>query len=105
MRLLQQTGRADVVAAVSTVEEAQQALAPEAGASVDAAFVDVRLRCPERDDAGLAWIRSLVSTTEPPLFVLATAHKKHPVEAFDLGASTFYSSRSPRRACWRAWID
>ena len=89
VRLLQQTGRADVVAAVASVEEAQQALAPEAGASVDAAFVDVRLRSPERDDAGLEWIRSLVPTTEAPLFVLATAHKKHAVEAFDLGAVDF----------------
>lgn len=89
VRLLQQTGRADVVAAVASVEEAQQALAPESGASIDASFVDVRLRAVERDDAGLAWIRSLTPATQAPLFVLATAHKKHAVEAFDLGVVDF----------------
>jgi DNA-binding LytR/AlgR family response regulator len=89
VRLLQRTGCADVVAAVGTVEEAEQALAPEADASIDAAFVDVRLRSPESDDAGLTWLRSRVQGPRAPLFVLATAHKQHAVEAFDLGVADF----------------
>jgi DNA-binding LytR/AlgR family response regulator len=89
VRLLQRTGAADVVAAVETVDQAEQALAPEAEASIDAAFVDVRLRSPECDDAGLAWLRSRVQGSRVPLFVLATAHKQHAVEAFDLGVVDF----------------
>jgi two-component system, LytTR family, response regulator LytT len=89
VRLLQQTERAEVVAAVSSIEEAEQALAPQAGASIGAVFVDVRLRSPQHDDAGMVWIRSLAQSPEAPLFVLATAHKQHAVEAFDLGVVDF----------------
>ena len=89
VRLLQQTERAEVIAAVSNIEEAEQALAPEAAASIDAAFVDVRLRSPRQDDAGMVWIRSLAQSPGAPLFVLATAHKQHAVEAFDLGVVDF----------------
>jgi DNA-binding LytR/AlgR family response regulator len=89
VRLLQQTERTEVIAAVSSIEEAEQALAPEAGASIDAAFVDVRLRSPRHDDAGMVWIRSLARSPGAPLFVLATAHKQHAVEAFDLGVVDF----------------
>jgi len=89
VRLLQQTERAEVIAAVASIEEAEQALAPEAGASIDAVFVDVRLRSPRDDDAGIVWIRSLSQAPGAPLFVLATAHKQHAVEAFDLGVVDF----------------
>jgi DNA-binding LytR/AlgR family response regulator len=89
VRLLQQTERAEVIAAVSSIEEAEQALAPEAGASIDAVFVDVRLRSPRHDDAGMVWIRSLAQSPGAPLFVLATAHKQHAVEAFALGVVDF----------------
>jgi DNA-binding LytR/AlgR family response regulator len=89
VRLLQESERADVIAAVSSIEEADQALAPEAGASIDAVFVDVRLRSPRHDDAGMVWIRAFAQSPEAPLFVLATAHKQHAVEAFDLGVVDF----------------
>ncbi len=89
VELLQQTGRADVVAAVSRVDEARQALDPGARASIEAAFVDVRLRSRKRDQTGLAWLRSVASEPDAPLFVLATAHKEHAVEAFDLGVIDF----------------
>ena len=89
VRLLQQTERTEVIAAVSSIEEAEQALAPEAGAAIDAVFVDVRLRSPRHDDAGMVWIRSLAQSPGAPLFVLATAHKQHAVEAFDLRVVDF----------------
>jgi DNA-binding LytR/AlgR family response regulator len=89
VRLLQQTERAEVIAAVSSIEEAEQALAPEAGTSIGAVFVDVRLRSPRHDDAGMVWIRSLAQSPGAPLVVLATAHKQHAVEAFDLGVVDF----------------
>jgi two-component system, LytTR family, response regulator LytT len=85
VELLQQTGRTDVVAAVSTIDEARQALEPTSGAAVDAAFVDVRLKSRKQDQSGLAWLRAATRAPGAPMFVLATAHREHAVEAFDLG--------------------
>jgi len=85
VELLQQTAQADVVAAVATVTEAQQALDPVAGTQIDLAFVDVRLTARKGDDSGLAWIRSACLAPGAPMFVLATAYGQHALEAFDLG--------------------
>ena len=82
--LLQESGLAEVTAAVATLDEAREALGPD-GIAVDVAFVDVQLAGAARDDAGLALIRSLAGAPEAPLFVLATASDAHAVEAFDLG--------------------
>lgn len=84
VELMQETGRAEVIAAVATLDEAREALGPE-GISVDVAFVDVQLAGPSHGEAGLELIRSLAGTPGAPLFVLATAHDTHAVEAFDLG--------------------
>jgi two-component system response regulator LytT len=85
VELLQQTQRADVVAAVATVREAQQALDPTADAAIDVAFVDVHLGPRKNDEGGLAWLRSVSRAGGAPMFVLATAYKQHALEAFDLG--------------------
>lgn len=85
MELLQQTRQADVVAAVATVDEALQALEPAAQAAIDVAFVDVHLKARKGDESGLAWVRSASRLPGAPMFVLATAHGQHALEAFDLG--------------------
>lgn len=85
VELLQLTGLVEVVAAVATVAEAQQALAPEAAMSIDVAFVDVQLRPRKGDDSGLVWIRDIATAEGAPLFVLATAYQRYALEAFDLG--------------------
>lgn len=85
VELVQQTGLADVVAAVATVTEAEQALQPSARAAIDVAFVDVRLAARKGDESGLAWVRSASRMARAPMFVLATAYRQHALEAFDLG--------------------
>jgi DNA-binding LytR/AlgR family response regulator len=89
VELLQQTGAAEVVAAVATVAEAQQALAPQAGAGIDAAFVDVQLSGRAGDHGGLDWVREASGAPSAPRFVLATAYKQHAIEAYDLGVSDY----------------
>jgi two-component system, LytTR family, response regulator LytT len=85
VELLQQTEKVEVVAAVSTTSEAQQALEPSAGAAIDVAFVDVRLAPRKGDESGLDWVRATARGTDRPQFVLATAHGQHALEAFQLG--------------------
>ena len=89
VELLQQTGAAEVVAAVATCAEAEQALAPQSGAVIDAAFVDVQLSGRADDLSGLAWIRSAAGDARAPMFVLATAYKQHAIEAYDLGVADY----------------
>jgi DNA-binding LytR/AlgR family response regulator len=84
VELLQGSGRAEVVAAVATLDEARQALGP-GGVTAEVAFVDVQLAGGPHDDAGLELIRSMAGVPGAPLFVLATAHAAHAVEAFALG--------------------
>lgn len=87
VELLQASGAAEVLAAVATLDEAQEALGPE-GVAVDVAFVDVQLAGAPQDDAGLALIRAIVERAGPagaPQFVLATASGTHALEAFELG--------------------
>lgn len=88
VELLQSTGAAEVVAAVATVAEAQQALAPQAGAGVDVAFVDVQLAAGD-DHGGLRWIREASREARAPRFVLATAYRQHAAEAYELGVADY----------------
>jgi DNA-binding LytR/AlgR family response regulator len=89
VELLQQTQRAEVVAAVASVSEAAQALEPSSRAAIDAAFVDVRLTSRKNDASGLDWLRQASRLATAPMFVLATAYDKHAVAAFDLGVVDF----------------
>ena len=84
VELLQGSGRAEVLAAVATLDEAREALGP-GGVAVDVAFVDVQLAGAPQDDAGLALVRSLAGAAGAPQFVLATASSTHALEAFALG--------------------
>jgi two-component system, LytTR family, response regulator LytT len=56
VELLQDGQLADVVAAVTTASEAEQALADDA-THVDVTFVDIQLAGRPGDDSGLAWVR------------------------------------------------
>jgi len=86
VELLQASHMAEVVGAVSGMEEALQALRPEPeGLPVDVVFADVHLVGSEQDDAGLEIVRQRAGKPGAPLFVLATAFKEHALEAFDLG--------------------
>jgi DNA-binding LytR/AlgR family response regulator len=98
VELLQQTGHAEVVAAVTTIKEAQQALEPSAEAAIDVAFVDVRLTARKGDESGLSWLRSTATLPGAPMFVLATAHGQHALEAYNLGVADYLLKPfTPRR--------
>jgi two-component system, LytTR family, response regulator LytT len=84
VKLLQESEKAEVVAAVATLDEASEVLGPS-GIAVDVAFVDVQLAGANAVEAGLQLIRSVAGTARAPCFVLATASDTHAVEAFDLG--------------------
>ena len=79
VELIEQSGLAEVVAAVGCLPEARELLA---ATSVDVVFVDVHLSCGEN---GLDLLRSPASGPRPA-FVLATAFRQHAVEAGKLGA-------------------
>lgn len=85
VELIEGTQLAEVVGAVSTVEEAREVLHPSARTSVDVVFVDVQLEGDSGHWAGLELIRSLTACPDPPMFILATAFAQHALEAFDLG--------------------
>jgi two-component system, LytTR family, response regulator LytT len=89
VELLQGTGKVEVVAAVATLTEAQQALAPDAGMAIDVVFVDVQLRVRRGDDSGLAWVREAARLLGAPQFVLATGYERHALEAFELGLADY----------------
>jgi DNA-binding LytR/AlgR family response regulator len=86
VEMLHASGHAVVVAAVATLPEAQQALAP-GGIAVDVAFVDIHLG--HGDEAGMHLVRTLAGTPQAPLFVLATALSQHAVEAYALGVADY----------------
>ena len=91
VEMLHASGQAMVVAAVATLAEAQQALAP-GGIVVDVAFVDIHLgsaRGDDADEAGMHLVRTLAGTPGAPLFVLATALSQHAVEAYALGVTDY----------------
>jgi DNA-binding LytR/AlgR family response regulator len=84
VELLEASGQARVVGAVATIAEAEQALDPKNGLAVDVAFVDVNI-VGSGNEAGIELVRTRKNTPGAPAFVLATAHKHHALEAFDLG--------------------
>jgi DNA-binding LytR/AlgR family response regulator len=84
VELLEGTRLAEVVGAVSSLEEAKRVLAAAAPGAIDVAFVDVQL-VGSGDAAGLELVRSSARRANAPLFVLATAFKEHALEAFELG--------------------
>lgn len=89
VELLEGTGMAEVVGAIASVEEARTVLAAaKSGVSVDVVFVDVQLM-PEGEGAGLELVRELSRAPDAPFFVLATAHKEHALEAFELGVADY----------------
>jgi DNA-binding LytR/AlgR family response regulator len=88
VEMLDASGQAVVVAAVATLPEAQQALAP-GGIVVDVAFVDIHLGNAHGDEAGMHLVRTLAGTPGAPLFVLATALSQHAVEAYALGVADY----------------
>jgi len=89
VEMLHTSGQAVVVAAVATLAEAEQALAP-GGIGVDVAFVDIQLGNGDKgDEAGMHLVRTLAGTPGAPLFVLATALSQHAVEAFALGVADY----------------
>ncbi len=83
VELLEESKMAEVVGAVSTIDEARQALDDSSALGIDIAFVDVRLAGSGRS-AGLELVRTLAGKPTSPMFVLATAYQEHAVEAFSL---------------------
>lgn len=91
VEMLHASGQAVVVAAVATLAEAEQALAP-GGIGVDVAFVDIHLgntQTDKGDEAGMRLVRTLAGTPGAPLFVLATALSQHAVEVYALGVADY----------------
>jgi DNA-binding LytR/AlgR family response regulator len=86
VELLVGSGLSDVVGAVASVAEAQEALRPASRLDVDAAFVDIQLARDADDRAGLAFARALRESAPAVHVVLATAFDQHALTAFDLGA-------------------
>jgi DNA-binding LytR/AlgR family response regulator len=89
VELIQGSKLAEVVAAVSTVEEAQEALAAASKLSVDVAFIDVQLSRNQGNRAGLELVRSLATAHREVLLVLATAFETHALEAYQLGVCDY----------------
>jgi two-component system, LytTR family, response regulator LytT len=86
VELLVDSGMAQVAGAVSSVDEAEQALTTAAGLEIDVAFVDIQLARTLGDQAGLAFARSLRESAPSVQLVLATAFEQHALAAFELGA-------------------
>lgn len=84
VELLESSGRADVVAAVATIDEARQALERGGHLRLDLAFVDVNI-VGSGESAGLELVREFSGRPDAPAFVLATAFRQHALEAFELG--------------------
>jgi DNA-binding LytR/AlgR family response regulator len=89
VELLVDSGQAEVVGAVSNVDEAQQALGAAAGLHVDVAFVDVQLARDAGDQAGLSFAKTLRKTAPDVQIVLATAFEQHALAAFDMGVTDY----------------
>jgi two-component system response regulator LytT len=83
VELVEESGLAEVVGAVSRVDEARQALEHTAGLTIDVAFVDIHL-AGDGEFAGLDLVRALNDKPDAPMFVLATASHEHAIEAFRL---------------------
>lgn len=90
VELLEGSGLAEVVGAVGTLEQARQALAGDAaGLGVHVVFVDVTLDGAPAGESGLTLVRAFGTAADAPMFVLATAHEQHAVEAFELGVADY----------------
>ncbi|NJO13217.1 MAG: response regulator transcription factor [Gammaproteobacteria bacterium] len=85
VEIIESSGLATVTHAVACLAEAQPLLVGTE--HVDAAFIDVQLFGSEGD--GMSLVRSCVGRTGSPLLVLATAFRKHAVEAFELGIADY----------------
>jgi two-component system, LytTR family, response regulator LytT len=84
VELLEGSGLAEVVGAVSNLKQAEQALAE---LPIDVAFVDIQL-AGSGNAAGLEFVRAR-DATRGPLYVMATAFKEHALDAFELGAADY----------------
>ena len=85
VELIEASGLAEVVGALSDAEQARQVLHPTTGVGVDVVFVDVQLAGSGSDRAGLDWVRMEIDARRPFSFVIATAFETHAIEAFELG--------------------
>lgn len=86
VELLESQGDVQVLAAVESVKEAEQALSAEHGVQVDVAFVDIHLAGEEKPDrAGLEFVKARNGQSAGPQFVLATAYPDHALDAYALG--------------------
>jgi two-component system response regulator LytT len=86
VELLEGTGAAQVVGAVGHAEEARRILREgRERLAVDVAFMDIEL-AEQSSRAGLELVREFAGSPRAPLFVFATAHDQHAIEAFELGA-------------------
>ncbi|MET0389721.1 MAG: LytTR family DNA-binding domain-containing protein [Polyangiales bacterium] len=86
VELLTASGLAEVVGAVASVEEAEEALRAANKLGLDAAFVDIQLAREAGDRAGLAFARRLRESAPEVQVVLATALEEHALSGFELGA-------------------
>jgi DNA-binding LytR/AlgR family response regulator len=82
VELIEGTELAKVVGAVTSIDEAREALD---GSPVDVVFVDLRLQATGDARTGLDLIRSMTDEPGAPIFVIATASQDHTLEAFALG--------------------
>jgi DNA-binding LytR/AlgR family response regulator len=82
VELLEGTRLSKVIGAVSTLDEAQEALR---GSPVDVVFVDIQLAATGDTRTGLELIRRMAGDPGAPMFVLSTASAEHGLEAFELG--------------------
>jgi DNA-binding LytR/AlgR family response regulator len=93
VELLAASGVAEVVGIVGTADEARRALrvdgAATGGVCIDAAFVDLAQGGTASETSGLHLVRSLAACPGAPMLVLATAHDKYALEAFDLGVTDY----------------
>jgi DNA-binding LytR/AlgR family response regulator len=84
VELVEKSGLAHVVAAVSSPALASEALREEG--NVDVAFVDVTLvDAPDAERAGLAWIEEIREGSSAPVVVITTASREHALRGFELG--------------------
>ena len=87
--LLEASGLARVVGAVSDEAGAREALRESSEVGVDVVFADVELGGPTGERAGLRLAQSLAGIVGGPSFVLATAFDRHGIEAYEAGVADY----------------
>lgn len=85
--LVSETGLAEIVAAVPSVEQARQVVA--ATSVLDAVFVDIHLAGESSSEAGLLLAQELTQRSPAPLLVMASAAPQHALTAFELGVCDY----------------